>query len=247
MDSSVKGYKSLFRTNPERAKMLADEIIKNTYRTLMTRGQKGCFVYSVDTETNQFLKAAASGAQSVPVLLHDPYATLPLRILPDREVKPYINAVLIFDLQVAAGTFSDEQWVAPNEWVELPEPFVPKEGFFVTRVVGESMNRRIPNGAWCLFKSSPLGSRQGKVVLVQLRDVQDPENGGQYTIKVYRSSKRMTEDSWEHSSITLCPDSNLPGFSNLVFKGDITKELTVRGELVAVLGQKEQLDSNPQF
>jgi hypothetical protein len=57
----------------------------------------------------------------------------------------------------------------------------------------------------------------------------------------------MTEDSWEHSSITLCPDSNLPGFSNLVFKGDMTKELTVRGELVAVLGQKEQLGSNPQF
>ena len=36
--------------------MLADEIIKNTYRTLMTRGQKGCYVYSVDPETNEFLK-----------------------------------------------------------------------------------------------------------------------------------------------------------------------------------------------
>ena len=50
---------------------------------------------------------------------------------------------------------ASDQWAAPADWVELPEPFVAKEGFFVTRVVGESMNRRIPNGAWCLFKSRP--------------------------------------------------------------------------------------------
>jgi hypothetical protein len=101
-----------------------------------------------------------------------------------------------------------------------------------------SENRRIPNGAWCLFKSAPTGSRQGKIVLVQLRDIQDPENGGQYTIKVYHSEKHTTQDSWEHSRITLRPESNMPGFSDLVFEGNATKELTIRGELVAVLGQK---------
>jgi uncharacterized protein len=239
MDSSVKGYKSLFKKNPERARMLADEIIKNTYRTLMTRGQKGCYVYSVDLETNEFLKQAASRFELVDIPHpREQYAGLPLRLLADSEVKPYINAVPVFDLQVAAGALSSEQWAAPADWVELPEPFVAKKGFFVTRVVGESMNRRIPNGAWCLFKSAPAGSRHGKIVLVQLRDIQDPENGGQYTIKVYKSEKQATEDSWEHTRIILSPDSNMPGFSNLVFRGDATTELTVRGELVAVLGQK---------
>ena len=239
MDSSIKGYKALFKKSPILAKERAAEIIKNTYRTLMTRGQKGCFIYSVDPETNQYLKEAAFGAvATASTESSDPYASLPLRLMPESEVKPYRNAVPVYNLQVAAGRFSEEQWAEPNEWVELPEPFVAKEGYFVTRVVGESMNRRIPNGSWCLFKASPAGTRQGKVVLVQLRDAQDMENGGQFTIKVYHSTKRATEDSWEHSSITLKPDSNMPGFSNIVLKGDEAGELSVRGELVAVIGQK---------
>jgi uncharacterized protein len=36
-------------------------VIKNTYRTLMTRGQKGCFVFSVDPETNAWLRARVVG------------------------------------------------------------------------------------------------------------------------------------------------------------------------------------------
>lgn len=249
MDASVKGYKGLFKKDPQRAKALADEIIKNTYRTLMTRGQKGCYVYSVDSETNEFLKTAASrfGVIDGPQA-RARYGGLPLRLLRESEVKPYINSVPVFDLEVAAGHFSDNQWAAPADWVELPEPLVPKEGFFVTRVVGESMNRRIPNGAWCLFKSAPGGSRHGKVVLVQLRDIQDPESGGQYTVKLYHSTKRETADGWEHASITLKPDSNLPGFSSLVFQREPEKELTIRGELVAVLGQKSaELETTNEF
>ena len=160
--------------------------------------------------------------------------------MPEHEVQPYRNAVPVFDLQLAAGNFSEDQWSAPCDWVELPEAFVAKEGFFVSRVVGESMNRRIPNGSWCLFKASPFGSREGKTVLVQLRDRQDPETGGRYTVKVYHSTKRMGEDTWEHAAITLKPDSSLPGFLEIVFKNEPEQELTIRGELVAVLGQRSQ-------
>ncbi len=239
MDSSIKGYKVLLKQSPQHARERAAAIIKNTYRTLMTRGQKGCFIYSVDPETNEYLKEAALGAVTkMSEESHDPYASLPLRLMSESEVKPYQNAVPVFNLQVAAGNFSEEQWADPSEWVELPESFVAKAGYFVTRVVGESMNRRIPNGSWCLFKVAPVGSRQGKIVLVRLRDVQDAENNGQYTVKVYHSTKRATEDGWEHRSITLRPDSNMPGFSDIVLKGDEEGEFTVRGELVAVIGQK---------
>ncbi|MBX3114559.1 MAG: DUF2075 domain-containing protein [Fimbriimonadaceae bacterium] len=55
-DSSVKGFKSLLRSSPDEANFKADLVIKNTYRTLMTRGQKGCFIWSVDPETNEYLK-----------------------------------------------------------------------------------------------------------------------------------------------------------------------------------------------
>jgi DUF2075 family protein len=55
-DSSVKGHKKLMKENPEEAKEKLDLIIKNTYRTLMTRGMKGCYVYCVDEETREYFK-----------------------------------------------------------------------------------------------------------------------------------------------------------------------------------------------
>ena len=47
-DKSMHGIKKLHRKNPEEANKLADLIIKNTYRTLLTRGQKGCYIYCCD-------------------------------------------------------------------------------------------------------------------------------------------------------------------------------------------------------
>ena len=55
-DNSLKGIKKMYKENPEKALKLADEIIKNTYRTLMTRGQKGCYIYCVDKKLAEYLK-----------------------------------------------------------------------------------------------------------------------------------------------------------------------------------------------
>lgn len=55
-DQSIKGLKKMEATNPKRAHRLADEIIKNTYRTLMTRGMKGCYVYATDPNLQDYLK-----------------------------------------------------------------------------------------------------------------------------------------------------------------------------------------------
>ena len=56
-DSSVKGYKRLLKEKPAETKEMLDLIIKNTYRTLMTRGMKGCYVYFVDEETSAYFKS----------------------------------------------------------------------------------------------------------------------------------------------------------------------------------------------
>jgi len=55
-DQSLKGIKKLSKENPEKARMIADEIIKNTYRTLMTRGMKGCYIYCVDEKLQDYFK-----------------------------------------------------------------------------------------------------------------------------------------------------------------------------------------------
>src|SRR5262245_13514865 len=59
-DSTTKGLKSLAAKSPEEARRRTDEIIKNTYRTLMTRGQKGCYIYCTDLETNLWFKSLIS-------------------------------------------------------------------------------------------------------------------------------------------------------------------------------------------
>ncbi len=55
-DQSLKGIKKLYKEDPEFALKEADEIIKNTYRTLMTRGMKGCYVYCTDKNLANYLK-----------------------------------------------------------------------------------------------------------------------------------------------------------------------------------------------
>ena len=55
-DQSMKGIKRIAKNNPQEANRLADEIIKNTYRTLMTRGMKGCYVYCTDSKLSEYLK-----------------------------------------------------------------------------------------------------------------------------------------------------------------------------------------------
>lgn len=56
-DKSIRGYKKLSKADPELAKRETDLIIKNTYRTLMTRGMKGCYVYCTDQETAEYFRA----------------------------------------------------------------------------------------------------------------------------------------------------------------------------------------------
>lgn len=55
-DQSLKGIKKMYKENPAEANRVADEIIKNTYRTLMTRGMKGCYVYCTDKNLAEHLK-----------------------------------------------------------------------------------------------------------------------------------------------------------------------------------------------
>lgn len=56
-DQSIKGINKIAKEEGiEEAKRITDSIIKNTYKTLMTRGMKGCYVYCTDKKLNEYLK-----------------------------------------------------------------------------------------------------------------------------------------------------------------------------------------------
>ncbi|MGN2243325.1 DNA/RNA helicase domain-containing protein [Frateuria sp. GZRR33] len=62
MDRSIRGWKSRAKIDPDGTSAQVDRIIRNTYKTLLTRGMKGCYVYCVDAETREFLRSCLRGS-----------------------------------------------------------------------------------------------------------------------------------------------------------------------------------------
>lgn len=56
MDRSIRGWKTLMQQNPGAASVRLDRIIRNTYRTLMTRGMKGCYVYCTNPAVADYFR-----------------------------------------------------------------------------------------------------------------------------------------------------------------------------------------------
>ncbi len=239
-DKSIRGLSTLTKRDPQAAQELADRIIKNTYRTLMTRGMKGCHVYCADPALAAYLRERLGRPAPAPAPAQAPpmAKVLPLRRVSDAERQQGVKAVPVVELKFAAGHFSEPQALedGANEWVELPEWITPQPGMFVAQVVGESMSKRIPNGAWCLFRANPQGTRNGKIVVVQHRSISDPETGGSYTVKRYRSEKAMDEDGgWRHLRIELSPESDREGFDVIGLKLDKTEDVAVIAEWLMVV------------
>lgn len=88
---------------------------------------------------------------------------------------------------------------------------------FIAQVVGKSYGVDHSDGSWCLFRFERGGSRNGLIVLVESRQVADPETNLSFTIKRYKSEKeQLPGDKWRHKNITLSPDNK--AFKDIVSK-----------------------------
>lgn len=200
--------------------------IINIYKTLMYRAIKGSFIYACDKNLREYFKEH--------ILTFKKKGTL--RVLNFEDVKPYVNAVPLVDIYAAAGNFSEEQISNEDfEWIELPMNISAKEGYFVCQIIGESMNMKIHNGAYCLFKKDSGGTREGKIVLVEHYNIQDSNFGAGYTVKTYHSKKNITDESWSHESIVLKPASFNSEYKEIVLEGEEITSLKVIGEFVTTL------------
>jgi DUF2075 family protein len=199
--------------------------IINIYKTIMYRGIKGTFIYACNKELRDYLKENIETYKK----------EIPFRILPFEEVKPYVNSVPLVDITAAAGNFSNLQIHSDFDWIELPFSVSAKEGYFVCQVIGESMNKIIPNGSYCLFKKDFGGSREGKIVLVESTAIQDADFGSGYTVKEYHSKKDIENDLWSHQSITLKPLSNDLEYVAIELEEDELSSLKVVGIFERIL------------
>ena len=203
------------------------DLVKNTYRVLLSRGMKGCYVYFEDPETEKFVRSRTEHLGLAPkrmaptkaprAELTPPLDARPFQVMRAREEQPWENAVPLLDLKIAAVDFGDAQMLEHDavEWVALPDHLRIAPGYFVAQVHGESMNRRVPNGAWVLFSSDIRGSKQGRMVLARRHGLSDPEESGRYTLKIYDAMKMETDDGPVYERIWLKPDSNDLGFKSI--------------------------------
>ncbi|WP_291102923.1 MULTISPECIES: DNA/RNA helicase domain-containing protein [unclassified Flavobacterium] len=220
--------KMYFDKNGKRGVLNKEDLksyIINIYKTIMYRGIRGTFVYACDINLRNYLKKHITVYKK----------NFPFRVLPFEEVKPYVNSVPLVNISVAAGSFSDLQVHSDFEWIELPFNTTVKEGYFVCKVVGDSMNKVIPNGSYCLFQKDNGGSREGKIVLVESTDIQDVDFGSGYTVKEYHSKKNITTENWLHKSITLKPLSFELEYENIELDSDNLVDFRVKGIFISVL------------
>ncbi len=145
----------------------------------------------------------------------------------------YTRLVPVYSLEAAAGLWGPE--TAPEEigWAEATGTAI-KPGMFIARVRGHSMEPKIKDGSWCLFRRCPQGSREGRIVLVQFNSRGGLENGGRFTVKKYHSVKNVSEDGWNHERIELLPLN--PNYDPITVEPHEGPEMLVLGEWVSSFG-----------
>lgn len=240
-DSSVKGYNKFLSKSPELAMRTMNAIIKNTYRTLMTRGMKGCYVYFIDKETEAYFKSRIQ--VGIEQKTKSKYSLDTVRVKEEklsgieREIEKhleYIEHLPVYSLQAAATSFGRDEYVEQLGWMKVRTKNKLNNNMFIAQVIGKSMEPTIPDGSYCIFQIERGGTRNGKVVLVESRRVADPETNQKYTVKRYNSEKELYEDgTWQHKKIVLSPDNK--EFDEIVLENVSVGEFRVIAEFVSVV------------
>ena len=201
--------------------------IINIYKTIMLRGIKGTYIYVCDP----LLKAHFESF--VPKYTIDKVHSKPF--FKTENIKPFENSIPLYNLKVAAGSFGEIQQVEDLEWLNIPDKIKPSKDLFACQVIGESMNKVIPNKAYCLFRKYSGGSRNGQIVLVENTNMHDSDFGSCYTVKEYESKKHKDENGWKHQSIILKPLSTDSSYANIVLENEDLSTFKVIGTFVCVI------------
>ena len=209
------------------------DLVKNTYRVLLSRGMKGCYVYFINKDTERFFKSRIEKPSRIKII-EDMDKDID-KILSAVEEEAKFNEYLpVYSLEAVATTFGREEYVEQTGWMKVSVTRKLTNDMFIAKVVGKSMEPTIPDGRFCIFRLNPGGSRNGLVVLVESRLVADPETNQKFTIKRYSSEKEFFDDgTWRHKKITLSPDNET--FSDIVLENVSSSDFRVVAEFIDVI------------
>jgi len=202
-------------------------------------GKRWAYVFIPHTAVSpnmSFDYLAGVGSRSIEVPPTDTIDSFLKDLISDDSIQEdlkYKEYLPVLTLQAAATSFKEQPPPEPIGWKPVDGRKLT-EGMFIAQVVGKSMEPAIPDGSWCLFRFERGGSRNGLVVLVESRQVTDPETQQSFTIKRYKSEKeQLPGDRWRHKKITLSPDNK--SFKDIVLENVNGDDFRVVAEFVEVL------------
>lgn len=157
-----------------------------------------------------------------------------LKIVSDNDIsesEKFVFYLPVYSLEAAASGFGKEEYVENSGWAKVESELKLNKDMFIAKVVGHSMEPTIPDGSYCIFRTERGGSRDGKIVLVESRQVADQETNQKYTVKRYHSEKEQLPDgTWRHKRIVLSPDNN--EFESIILENVSEGDLRVVAEFV---------------
>ncbi|MFH1226525.1 MAG: DNA/RNA helicase domain-containing protein [Planctomycetota bacterium] len=179
-----------------------DTYIRNIYRVLFSRGMKGCYVYFTNKATEKFFKSRME--QGVVPKEELMIETQILEEIPEKDkFKEYLP---VYSLKAAAGKFGSGEEFTEKGWKKVNIGQRLGKGMFIAKVIGHSMEPRILDNSYCVFRKYTGGSRQNLIVLALHHAIDDPETHNRYTVKTYKSEKEYNSDgTWRHTKIVLEP------------------------------------------
>ena len=186
-DQSLRGLGSLIRKDPAAGRAKADELIKNTYRTIMTRGMKGCYIYCCDEALADYFRAMLP--EETPIV---PEILEPVRAYEERDGMLYVPVVGA--IAAGYGRITEENYeglvATPRTAVNSTAP----GKYFYLRIVGDSM--------------IDAGIHEGDLVLIRrMSNMQDVHNGDQVACRVRGDSATLKTFYREKGRIRLQPEN----------------------------------------
>lgn len=127
---------------------------------------------------------------------------------PAEKVIPFVTHLPLYGLRAAATRFGESMESTQEEegWVRTPERLRLTQGMFVAQVVGRSMEPRIPDGSYCVFRAPVTGSRQGRLVLIE--NFAETDFASRFTVKRYARHAPLAEEGEERTAKILLEPLN---------------------------------------
>lgn len=146
----------------------------------------------------------------------------------------YKRLLPVYSLRAAAGYFGRGEAVEPEGWVDASEVGRLDGQMFVARAVGRSMEPRIHDGDFIVFRADPVGTRQGKIVLAEYQGPADPDTDASYAVRKYSSEKTPHEDGeWRHTRVVLSPVNS--DYAPIELRPKDKDDFRILAEFIAVL------------